>query len=56
MPAWSFSLNVKPVVLEVILMDPVGTAHVGCVTVNVGAAGRAGPGFSTTVVPADIQP
>src|SRR5204862_3432588 len=49
-------LKVKPAVAEVIVIVPVGTAHVGSTTLSVGAVGIAGAaatGTSTTVVQPD---
>ena len=39
-----------------IVIVPVATAQVGCVTVAVGAAGVAGCAFTVTLVTADTQP
>jgi hypothetical protein len=49
-------LKLNPVIPDVILMVPVPTVHVGCVTLLVSEAGVAGGAFTTKVSPDDIQP
>jgi hypothetical protein len=51
-----FMLKCNPVILDVTLMVPVATVHVGWVTLTVGAAGLAGFAFTIKVRPADTQP
>ena len=49
-------LKVKPAVAEVIVIVPVGTAHVGSTVFRVGAVGATGAAATVVVASAEIQP
>ena len=49
-------LKVNPAVAEVIVIVPVGTAHVGSTAFSAGAVGVAGAAATVAVASAEIQP